>query len=140
MGIEIEWVTPTRNGRTGSKPGAAVRVGFGESSRGAKNSLRQCYVTIYEDLMRELRILSGDRVLIGRASNGSLALRRVSSGGYALCPTGASKDLRLKKLGTPCTSTVKWSGDWVQQRKDFSRADITVMDDGTILIPIGEAQ
>lgn len=59
----IEWIKPTRGGRAGSGAYAAVSVtGAGAS---AKHRTGQLVVRFGPDAVRDLRLITGDRLVIG---------------------------------------------------------------------------
>lgn len=131
MDINIKWITPASGSGAGSRIFAnGVRLG---TSKGAGGKPQSC-ITIYAPFMKELRIMGGDRVAIGDAGD-YIAMRRTTSGGYAVGPTGDSGEIRKKKFGTACTSVVKFNSDLVRASHYVSREELIILDDGTVLIP-----
>jgi hypothetical protein len=128
--MKIEWITPRLGGRLAGSRNRALMIGVSKNAQGKAQS----YITLYGEFCKEMRIQSGDRIMVGDAGT-HIAIKRVNSGGYALCPTGAAKEERQKKLGTFCTSTVKLTSTIVSEAAVFNREEIEILDDSTILIP-----
>lgn len=128
--MDIKWITPVR-GSAGmvSSHDTAIRISI---SKNASGDAQSC-ITLYRDFMRDMRIQSGDRVIVGDA--GDYIVKRTQSGGYALRPSGASGEDRNKKLGTYTTSVVKFSSNLVRCNALFRKEDLTVNEEGVIFIP-----
>ena len=134
MNMKIDWIAPKKGGnRPKSNGDFSVRIGTSKNAQG----LPQSYITLYPKVMKEMRLMSGDRVQVGTIGN-CIALRRVNEGGFSLGPTGASKEKRESKLGTPCTSTVKFTSDIVSTGRWFFHNEITITDDGILLLDLSK--
>lgn len=85
----FNWIEPKRSaGRSGHvKANAWGRISFTNKSKG----LPYISVVLYEQSLKALRWLIGDRVLIGYDEKAKMiAVKRVSSGGFAITKNGGS--------------------------------------------------
>ncbi len=134
--VDIKWVTPSR-GRSGSvwrRDDLWLRVSSGQApSQGHRT--RQVTITIYTDMMRALRLVAGDRIRVGFTSDDDLAMRRVVSGGYMLTPAVSKRSERQAVLGSPKTSVLKFAHSTGYDGGEYTKDDILVLDDGTIIVP-----
>ena len=129
--MEIQWVEPLTRGVKRAPTDCAIRI----SRQKAGRQTDQSVFTLYEQFMREMRLQAGDQVIVGESSS-CYVIKRVQSGGYTLSPIGSDKEDRKRKHGTPCKCTVKMTHDMVKvESLPYSRDQITVTEDGLILIP-----
>lgn len=133
--VKIDWIEPMRKGGGRLPTGKSVAVRIGRHVRnGNKDSTPQSCITLYQELMEEMRFQSGDRFMVGDAGS-HIALRRTTGKGYASGPLGKGGESRNSLLGTSCASAIKFTSDIVPANDSFSRDEIRIMTDGTILIP-----
>jgi hypothetical protein len=86
-------------------------------------------------MMRALRLVAGDRIRVGFTSDDDLAMRRVVSGGYMLTPAVSKRSERQAVLGSPKTSVLKFAHSTGYDGGEYTKDDILVLDDGTIIVP-----
>ena len=137
MNETIQWLTPVRGSthRAANTPDLWLRLSTMTSPEGAKHR-RQVAITIYADMMRALRLVAGDKMRIGIMPDGSVAMRRVASGGYTLTPTGDTKEQRREVAGQPVTSVLKFTFDADLGRRSYGKSELILRDDGTVIIPL----
>mgnify|MGYP001768836923 FL=1 len=134
--MEIIWKKEPRKGNvTLSKTaGAAITV-----NTDTKKQKGQTVVTIYQPLMKKMRILVGDRAIVGHTDT-HIAIKRVTEGGYSVSALGACGSVREKKIGTIASSAIKFSGrvgDFkITQRIVFDIDEIEITDDCVALLPL----
>lgn len=101
----FNWIESKSGGRGGRK-GEGARVAIYKSGTYSN----QLSVTLYEDTMKSIRWVAGDRVQVGFDLNTKcIALKRVPKNGYALTPTSVTGSKREKLIGKPATCVVKVS-------------------------------
>lgn len=103
--LNFQWIVPTytRRGPTGKK---GIRLSISKAGQGRE----QLVIAIYEDVMRKMRWVIGDRVEVGLDLDaGCLGLRRVPTGGYALSGKGGDKEKSQKLIGTPSKCVTRFT-------------------------------
>lgn len=130
--LAINWIAPQRVVRQSAKSRFAIRISKTRSGESRRHSV----FTLYEPLMIEMRFQCGDRFLVGETET-HIALKRASGGvaGFLSGPGGKGGEEREKLLGTTCMTSFRLTSDLVKEQREYTREELTILDDGTILIP-----
>jgi len=102
--FSFEWHNPSHGGSRNDANG--IRIIITNSKKGKYRA--QLSIRFYEDIMRAMRWVCGDRVSIGFDFNQQLiAIKRNNDHGYCLSACADTKKKREENIGTHSTCVVK---------------------------------
>lgn len=132
--MEVIWLNPRKGGpkNAGCISERIVTIGSTKAYKGSN----PCYLTLYPKFMAEMRFLCGDRFNVGYSPDGaSIMIKRAANGGYLLGARSLGRNEREKAVGKIVTSQIKFTMPAPIETRSVGRHEITVLEDGTILIP-----
>lgn len=129
---DIQWMTPShgRNGDARRDPSLVGRVTTRE-----KRGTLTVEVCLYAELMKQARLLAGDKVLVGYDKRGYVKLKRVPAGGFTLSPVAKDPDARKAAVGKPAETSLRLKFPFCIKTRTY-RIDDVLIDGDTIDLPV----
>lgn len=126
---EITWIGKRLGGR-GAAPTPEKSYLYVSSSTTKAGVKRTC-ITFYKDIIKELRLMVGDQVMIGEDKQKNIIIKRVKQDGYVLGCT-SKKETHATKLSAQIP--------YLENKpKYYPKSEVLITDDGMIYIKKEEA-
>jgi hypothetical protein len=122
----ITWIGKQHRGRQNSNNKSYLYVSASQTKAGLK---RTC-ITFYHEIIKDLRIISGDQIMVGEDKQKNLVIKRVKKDGYKLGTNSKNED--VIKL----CAQVQYLGN---APKYYQKSEVIITDDGMIFFKKEEA-
>lgn len=120
---DIQWLSSGKGGRQGRLANvyASLSIGMRKNKRRKSTKLN---VTLYQPLIKKMKLIEGDRLAVGLAPGG-VVLKRDNETGYSLCSVG-KRDSRISvTINSPASTS----------REYLQKSEVVIMEDGAVFLP-----